>query len=85
MGRRPGAPGLARRGQRCRSRSHRRWRARLGQRDGPHVGTVVPGSPARLAGIGLHDVIVTADGNPSEDVQTPLGLMPGRAIGTRSR
>ena len=45
----------------------------------------MPGSPARLAGIVLDDVIVTADGNPTEDVQTPLGLMPGRAIGTHSR
>jgi S1-C subfamily serine protease len=57
--------------------------ARLGQRHGLRVVEVVPGSPAGIAGIFLDDVIVSAGGRPTQDVQTLLKLMLGPAIGAR--
>lgn len=50
---------------------------KLGQRRGLRVVEVVPGSPAGLAGIYLGDVIVSAGGRPTEQVQTLQRLMLG--------
>jgi S1-C subfamily serine protease len=57
--------------------------AKLGQRNGLRVVEVVPGSPAGLAGVYLGDVILTAQGQPIQNVQALLRLMLGPAIGSR--
>jgi S1-C subfamily serine protease len=56
---------------------------RTGQRLGLRVAEVVPGSPAGVAGIYLGDVIMSAGGQPVENVQALQRLMLGPAIGTR--
>jgi S1-C subfamily serine protease len=56
---------------------------RTGQRLGLRVVEVVPGSPAGVAGIYLGDVIISAGGQPIENVQTLQRLMLGPAIGSR--
>jgi S1-C subfamily serine protease len=56
---------------------------RLGQKRGLRVVEVVPGSPAGTAGIYLGDILVTAGGVPTTNVQALQRLMLGPAIGTR--
>jgi len=56
---------------------------KLGQRNGLRVVEVVPGSPAGVAGVYLGDVILSAQGQPIQNVQALLRLMLGPAIGTR--
>jgi S1-C subfamily serine protease len=56
---------------------------RFKQRNGLRVVEVVPGSPAGVAGIYLGDVILSAGGQPVQNVQALLKLMLGPAIGTR--
>ena len=57
--------------------------SKLGQRNGLRVVEVVPGSPAGVAGVYLGDVILTAQGQPIQNVQALLRLMLGPAIGSR--
>jgi S1-C subfamily serine protease len=56
---------------------------KLGQRNGLRVVEVVPGSPAGVAGVYLGDIILTAGGQPIQNVQALLRLMLGHAIGGR--
>ncbi|MDP9816057.1 S1C family serine protease [Spirilliplanes yamanashiensis] len=56
---------------------------RLHQKIGLRVVEVVPDSPAGTAGIYLGDILVTAGGHPTQDVQSLQRLMLGQTIGTR--
>jgi S1-C subfamily serine protease len=56
---------------------------KLGQRNGLRVVEVVPGSPAGISGVYLGDVIISAQGQPIQNVQALLRLMLGPAIGSR--
>jgi S1-C subfamily serine protease len=55
--------------------------SRLGQKLGLRVVEVVPTSPAGLAGIYLGDILITAGGQPIQNVQALQRLMLGPAIG----
>ena len=55
--------------------------SRLGQKLGLRVVEVVPNSPAGLAGIYLGDILITAGGQPIQNVQALQRLMLGPAIG----
>ena len=57
--------------------------SRLNQKIGLRVVEVVPDSPAGTAGIYLGDILVTAGGHPTQDVQSLQRLMLGPTIGTR--
>jgi S1-C subfamily serine protease len=57
--------------------------SKIKQRNGLRVVEVVPGSPAGRAGVYLGDVILTANGQPIQNVQALLRLMLGPAIGSR--